>query len=710
MSSVRVAEPSAAPAGAPRRRRDSPWTWVAALYAGAVVVYGVLALRTPLPVLFPDEFRYAHIARDGLDWRGEHLAQTARLYIWFIKPAWALLDSTVDAWRASKLLGTLALCTQVVPVWWLGRELVGPRLALAPAALTVLGTWMLSSAETATEVLAFPLTTAALCVLAMGLRRAGGAGSWLPWAALGLMVLATAARIQMAALIPAVLVVLLLDVVRDPQTRALRLHAHRRVLGVLVLGFAALLLVALADPGLAGDYAAVFDYRPGVGTILSKSGLQLLELVAAAGFAPVLLAAAAALSPAAWRDDDSGPLLAVFWPVALVTVVQSGFFLAGYGGAPWAIGRYVTYALPIAFLLATVVVTRPALVSRLGLAAGALLALALVLRPAIAMMGEERASWGVAYRVHQLVGLGAGPALLLVGLVMAGIVVIALRRAAGGEPGPAALTVLGATAVVLLIQSQAAWWQMHKTGDSFRSVMPSDLEWVDHHTSGPLALLAITQNAPQFDDIDYFNKQVKQAFVPEQPLLGRGIQGRHCTFRFTRTGAISAQPGCGPLPHRFLINDPSARVRFRDEVATATDRHTGRVVEIAPGSPVRARSLVILPCPRRTPGYSSASPDIVPVDSPITCSRELTVALWLDAPATLEVRYRGGRTPQTVELAGRTFALAPNTTTAVRVQVARGYTQQRALQSWTSTVATPTIAGITLTGPDTRGKPMSLSW
>src|SRR5689334_20163283 len=110
MSSVRAAEPSAAPsprppAQQPRRRRASPWAWVAGLYAGAVLVYGVLALWTPLPVLFPDEFRYAHIARDGLSWRGEDLAQSARLYMWFIKPAWAVFSGTVDAWRASKLLG-----------------------------------------------------------------------------------------------------------------------------------------------------------------------------------------------------------------------------------------------------------------------------------------------------------------------------------------------------------------------------------------------------------------------------------------------------------------------------------------------------------------------------------------------------------------------------------------------------------------------------
>jgi hypothetical protein len=697
MSSAPVAQPSA-----PDRRRlpSAPWAWIGGLYLLAVLVYGVLSLRTPLPVLFPDEFRYAHLARDGMDWRGEHLDQTARLYIWFIKPAWVVFSSTVDAWRASKLLGTFALCAQVFPVWWLARELVGPRLALAPAALTVAGTWMLSSAETATEALAFPLTTTALCVLVMGLRRPGGR---LPWIALVLIVVATAARIQMAALIPAVLVALLLDVLRDPQERAPRLHAHRRLLGVLVVGLAALLVIALAVPGVAGDYSVVFDFRPSTGTILSKSGLQLLELIATAGFAPVLLAAAGAFSPGAWRDGAAGPLLAVFWPVALVTVVQSGFFLAGYGGAPWAIGRYVTYALPLAFVLSTVLLARPGLVGRFGLAAGAVLAVVMVFRPAIAMIGEERGSWGIAYRLHQVLGLGDGAALLLAAVVMAAVVAVGLRR---GSPW----LVLGAVGVVLVVQSQAAWWQMEKTGSSFRSVMPADLEWVDHHTSGPLALLAVTQNAPQFDDIDYFNKQVKQVFVPEQPILGRAIEGKRCTFRFTTTGAVSAGTGCGALPHRFLINDPSARIRFRDEVRTATDRWTGRIVELNPARPVRARSMVILPCPRRTPGYAADSPDIVPIDSPIQCSRELTAALWLDANATLSITYRGGRTPQTVELAGRSFALTPGEDTTIRVPVPGGYTQQRAAQSWTSSVETPVIKDMALTGADTGGKALSLIW
>src|SRR3954468_7837339 len=121
MATGRAAEPARGLRAAPRPRpRSSPWAWIAALYLLAAAVYVVLALRSPLPILFPDEFRYAHLARGvadgtGFDWRGQHIAQTAKLYIYAIAPLWAIFGSTVDAWQASKILGTLALCTQVVP-------------------------------------------------------------------------------------------------------------------------------------------------------------------------------------------------------------------------------------------------------------------------------------------------------------------------------------------------------------------------------------------------------------------------------------------------------------------------------------------------------------------------------------------------------------------------------------------------------------------
>jgi hypothetical protein len=699
MSTARASEPTAAQRGAPSAAASAPpWLWVAGLFLLAAAVYVVLALRSPLPVLFPDEFRYSHLARGladgtGYDWRGERVGQSAALYVYFIAPAWALLHSSVDAYHASKVLGTLAICAQLVPVWLLARELVGPRLALVPAALSVAGTWMLTSAETVTEVLAFPLTTAALCVAVLALRRPG---SHLGWLAFALLALATWARIQMAVLVPALLVAFALDAWRaaDPADRAARARAHRPYLIAAGAASAALVLVALAAPGVAGDYGGFFSLRPGLGKVVSKSALQLGELVAVGGFLPVLLAVGAAASPRAWRDDRSGPLLAVFWPAALATVLQSGFFLAGYPPALSAIGRYVTYAVPLALVLATVLVARPGLLSGRALLLAGIAALGLLARPAVTMIGEERATWGIAYRLHQVAGVGVAVGVTAVALALVGLVVLLRERRTGG---PRAAVVAGAAvALVLVVQSQAAWWQMTETGRSFRSTMAADLEWIDHHARGPVALLAVTQNAPQFDDIDFFNRSITQAYAPAAGILGRGIQGTVCSLRFGLTGALELGPGCGPTPHRFLINDPSARVTFHDEVASWSHPVVGRLVEVKPGAPPRARSLVVLPCPRRTPGYDAASPDITPDDAPITCAPSLTAALWLDAPAELAIRYRGGGREQHVEAGGRRWTIPAGADATVRVAAPRGYSQVVATNDWTSSIRTPRVVSVAL--------------
>lgn len=694
MSTARAAEPHAAQRAA--SRTPPSWLPVAALFLIAVVVYAVLALRSSLPVLFPDEFRYSHLARGladgtGTGWRGQPTHQTAMLYVYFLVPAWALLSSSVDAWHATKVLGTIALCAQAFPVWWLARDVLGGdrRLALLCAGLSLLGTWMLTSAETVTEVLAFPLTTAALCCAVMALRRPG---SRLGWVALGLLALATWARVQTAVLAPALLVSLLIDLVRVggvPGARALRVRAHAPLLIVSAAGFLLAALVALAAPDAFGDYQTVIRFRPGLGAIVDKSALQLAEMAAVAGFLPVLLAAGAAASGRAWRDDRTGPLLAVLWPAALATVLLSGFFLAGYPAAPWAIGRYVTYAVPLALVLMVVVLRDRGLLTRASYVVAALGALAFVWRPAVAMMGEERATWGLAYRLHQLGGVGVAAGLTVVALALVALVVLVPRR-------HALAVACAAVGLVLVVQSQAAWWQMTDTGRSFRSVMADDLEWVDHHATGDVALLAITQNAPQFDDIDFFNRKITQAYQPAEGILGRAIQGKVCSLRFDATGLLVLGRGCGPRPSRFLINDPSARVTFQHEKASWSEPTVGRLVEVDPRQAPRARSLVVLPCPRRTPGYSTSSPDIVPSDVPIQCARDLTAALWLDRDATLVVRYRGGARDESVLVGGRTLPVPRRVETVVRVPVKAGYSQTAVTQSWRSSAGTPTIASVAL--------------
>jgi hypothetical protein len=333
--------------------------------------------------------------------------------------------------------------------------------------------------------------------------------------------------------------------------------------------------------------------------------------------------------------------------------------------------------------------TRPALIL------AGLLALTLLARPAVHEMGEERSTWSTAYRLQQLFGGSDGLVLAILALALVGLAAVLIQRAADG---PARATLIFATVIgaVLVVQSQASWWQMTRTGQSLRSVMPADLEWIDHHAGGPVALLGITQNAPQFDDLDFFNRSITQAYGPKTGLPGRQVEGRTCTFQFALSGAVEFQPDCGPVPHRFLINDPSARVTFRDEIRSASDPHVGRLVEVAPAAVPRAQSLVVLPCPRRTPGFRPDSPDITPANVPITCRPVLTGALWLDGRATVQVRYRGGRAAQTVTVGTRAYAIPAGRDTTVSFGAATGYSQFAAQQDWTSSAGTPQVLSVSL--------------
>ena len=678
---------------APQRRRAPGWALPAGLFALAAAVYAVLALRTPLPVLFPDELRYAHLARsladgEGFTWRGDHVAQSAALYVYVLAPLWALWSSTVDAWHASKLLGVLLLCAQVFPIYLVGRRLLGPRGGLFAAALSVAGTWMLLSAGLVTEVLAMPLATAALCVAVAALARPGGR-LWI--AALALVLLAAWARIQLAVLLPALAAAFALDVARAPAgERAARLRAHRAPLVVLG-GLSAIgLVVALARPSVAGDYAGVLDLRPSLGHLLRKGALQLAELTAAAGFVPVLLAAGAATSRTVWRDDRAGPLLAVFWPAALAVVAESGFFLAGFPPALSGIQRYVTYVAPLALLLMLVLVADRRLLLRpqvLGVAA--LGALALLARPAIAMIGEERAAWATSFRVHQVLGVAAAPALALVALLLLVAVATIVVRSNGPARALAAATAL--LLAVLVIQDQAAWHQMTSTAKSFRTVMPGRLDWIDRHADGPVALLALTQNAPQYENLEFFNRRITNVYVPPSGLPGRPVQGRTCSYRFTLQGTLEVGAGCAPMPRWFMLDDPAAAIRFRDERRSAYDPRLGRLVEVAPGAAPRAFSVVVLACPRPSPVYSSTSPDIVSADAPRPCNTTASGSIWLDAPATVALRYRGGTDPHAVTVAGRAHPIAPGADVTVRFAAPKGYSQYTLQQDWASTGGAPRL-------------------
>jgi hypothetical protein len=687
-------------AGLQDRLKTSSWLPIALIVGAATLVYSVIALRASVPLMWPDEFRYAHLARSladghGFDWRGEHIDLTAALYVYALTPIWAVFHSTVDAYNASKVLGVLALCAQAIPVFAISRRFVGPRLALLPAALALAGTWMLTSAELATEALAMPLCTTTLCfaavVTATPSRRAG-------FLALGLAALAAWARIQLVVLFPVLVVALALDCLRHGGGWRQRMQAHRVYFGAAAVISVVMLVAALAKPSLAGDYSGVITGRVDLSRIASKTGLELLDLVAVSGLLPLTLGVAVATSRRAWTDPQVGPLLCVFVAASLGVALAAGMFLAVYTPAWWGIERYVAYAVPIALVLIFSAATRPGLMTTRTVSIAAGISLLLLLHPGRVALSEERGAWSIGYRLHQALGVSTGVALALTAVVAAGAVLLVLRRP-GVSRTQLGVAIAGVTAVVMLVQSQASWHVLTSYSRTFRASLPNELTWIDAHAGGPVAMLGVTQTAPGFEQLDFFNRDVTQAYGPASGLRGRGVEGVLCAWGAQDDGRLVFQHGCGATPHAFLINDPSARMTFHDETSSAGDPMVGRVVRVADSTPPRLQSLLVLPCPRLSPTFSATSPKITPADAPFKCSTGWAGKLWLDAPAMLVAQYLGGNTARTVVIGRRTWQLPPHRLTTVRIPLSSGTSQFTAQHDWTLNVGNPRLTGVELETP-----------
>jgi len=670
------------------------WLPLALIVVIAAVGYGILALRCSVPVMWPDEFRYAHLARSladghGFEWRGDPARQSAALYVYALTPIWALWHSTTDAYHVSKLLGALALSAQAIPVYLVARRLIGRRLAWAPALLSVGGTWMLTSAALATEAVAMPLATTALCVLILTVAAPSRRNGFL---ALLFALLAAWARIELVLLLPVIVGALGLDGLRHGSRWRERVSLHRSYLAAATLISIVLLVAALVSPSLAGDYAGAITGHYELGRLVRKMGLELLALLAVAGFLPVTLGVAAAARKAAWIDPLVGPLVCVFVPLVVGVAVTAGMFLAVYTPAWWAIERYVAYAVPIACLVMCGAAVRGLLTGRsVAIAAGA--GAVLLLHPGGVSLSEERGAWSISYRVHQLLGTGTGVGLALIAMLAAGLVAVLVRRRMTGDR--LVLGIVAITATLMLVQDQASWHVLSTTTRTFRGSMPRDLAWVDHTATGPVALLGLTQNAPGFEILDFFNRDITQVYGPPGGLRGRPPEGQICAWDVQEGGGLRFQPGCGPTPHAFLINDPYARMTFHDELASSEDPHVGRVVRVAAGVP-RLQSVIVLPCPRLTPTFSETTPHVTGVDAPFQCSPGWYGKLWLDSPATLVARYAGGRNGQVVSAGARRWLLPARHETSIRVSLPSGTSTFSFRHDWTLNLGNPRLVSVEL--------------
>jgi hypothetical protein len=548
------------------------------IYVVAVLVYALIGAAHRFPNLFPDEMLYGKLSQglafgDGLHWRGSG---------WGLPPLWpAVLSvawqfgSVPDGYGAAKVVGALLAPLVVVPTWLLARAIVGPRLALVPALLTVAGSWMCVTSYLVSENLAFPLATASLACTVMALRDTRG--RWVAAAAL-FALLAALTRTQMLALGVILLLALVLDVVRQPNgARRARIAARPTALWVaLALVVAGGLLAFVIEPGLT-NYD-VLAHHASVGDIASTAGRHAVSAIVMLAFVPAVAALALMLRPANWRDDLVGPLLVTIIATALVLFPLLGRFEAwATNGSP--VERYAMYLAP---LMLTALVAAPGRISRgAAFVAAAIVVVALFAAPITHNYIEQPALYGLQKRLFELSAFARDH--LRLGVVLAAIPVcgfatlaLTTRRYAGA--GLAfAVCVTGTLTVMQTVTSQHAEIALERSARP--TVLPAELDWVDRRAQGPVALLAIDDPQPLRGNsdlyTDFFNRDVKQ-------LLSTTPDPGACVVTIEPGGEL--QGGCGSWPREYVLVPGSKQVRFRGQVVLA---HTNRgtLLRLPAGAP-----------------------------------------------------------------------------------------------------------------------------
>ncbi len=651
---------------------------LAGIYVLAVVAYLLLVRRVPLPVIAPDEYTYGHLARsiadgEGLEWRGQGITLRAVLYLYAIAPAW-LGASTTDAYALTKTEGTLLLCLTVVPTFLLARRALPAGLALLCAGLAVAGTWMTTAASILTENLALPLATAALAATVAAVAAPGGRRGWL---ALGFVVLAAWARMQCVALVAVIPLALVVAAVAAERPARERLRRDALLLcvtgGLTIAG----LVVAAAAPSVLGQYGGVSEFRPSVSELLAAVGHQSVGLVAMAGFVPVLVVLAGSTRRAAWRSEPTAALLAVTWAAAAVFLVQGAWTITEFG--TWHVQRYAEYVLPVLFVAAFALAAGGHLARRRVAAATTLTAALLLLAPPIRQVLEERAAWAISVRFHDLLGVSTPVALALATLLAGGAVLLVLQARRGPGSAAGVATVVGvATLAAFAVQDQAGWrWQTQLTRAS-RVGYPADLQWIDHAGSGDVARLVTLASSWRWPSTELFNRSITQVYGRDA-VSAVAVRGPLCRWNPDGTGVIQFSGPCGAVPKRFYTDDDQVRVRLYDQRVEALTRVVGRVVSV-PGRP-RLQSLLFIPCGSPTPAVEYSGAGRI-ARAPGRCVAGLESQLWLDAPGTLVLRFRGDAVDHLVTVGSRQYTLAPDAVTTIRVPVAQGASQTQAQLDW----------------------------
>jgi len=685
----------------------APLAPLALLYVAATAIYAVLARQSPVPLLFPDEGIYGSLAQSladgkGLTIRSVEVDLNSTLYVYLIAPAWKLTSGS-DAFALAQTIGAALLCLTVFPVWLLARRYVGPWLALVPALLVVSGSWMLTAAGLLTENASLPLTAASLAATAVALSRPGS--RW-AFAAVGFALLAAFARAQLAVLFPVILLAVALDCARYWRGWRERLAAHRVIAllsgGITLIG---LFAVVVSPDSTLGIYER-FQGGAQPGPMGKAIKDQLTGLLAMAAVLPLVIVAAGSASRDAWRDERLGPLLAVTWATVLLFLGQSAWALTTFlenGLVPWHIQRYIEYPLPLLLVAMTVVIVWRRVAVRELAIAGAVATLVLLATPGVRDVQEERGLFGLQERVDSILGTSAGVSLALVSALLVAVALIATARLR--DRPTAALGVVSVSILtVFLVQAQVLWPWQNRVTDSFRAGLPANLSWVDDEVGGDVARIIVLDNPTRATTTEFFNRDVSRVYTPANEYFGRRVNGLQCPWAPNEAGVVEWGAACGAAPRRLLLDNDYSKIEFHDQKVLASQPGIGRVIELNAAPPLRPRlrSVLRVPCGPAIPGSESGGHGRVKPPRK-DCFPLMSGAFWMDEPARLVLRFRGGKDPKRVSFSNgaRVETIKPRTTTTLRFPIPAGSSSFGAQLEWQQSGPNfPELIGAEIVGRD----------
>jgi hypothetical protein len=199
---------SAASSASARQARVSVPVALGLTVFAVSVVHVVLALRIPSPWAFPDELRYAELAKSLGDGSLPSIRDRVTFdyglgYPLLLAPIWAVFEDVTTAYWLAKVLNSVVFALTAVPAYLLARRFLAETHALVAAALCVSIPSLLLGGMLMTEVALYPTFVLALLAITVALERPTPATQL---AALGAIALASAVKLISLTLLIAVVV------------------------------------------------------------------------------------------------------------------------------------------------------------------------------------------------------------------------------------------------------------------------------------------------------------------------------------------------------------------------------------------------------------------------------------------------------------------------------------------------------------------------